>query len=78
MKGLRHVGLRRVLQLRTVLTAHGSTLSELAQRFAVSERTIRRDLALLHDVGDQILWQSDGARRPAVIRLRPSDGAVLA
>jgi predicted DNA-binding transcriptional regulator YafY len=48
----RNVGLVRALSLLRVLEGRGHhTLDDLAQRFNVTTRTIRRDLAALQEVG---------------------------
>lgn len=50
--------IRTLSLLRVLQTGHGLTLYELAQRFGVTVRTIRRDLAVLESVG----YRCEGAR----------------
>lgn len=58
----RSEGLRRVLLLRKHLDGrrYAHSLIDLAQRFDVSTRTIRRDLELLESIGERLpIWRQD-------------------
>lgn len=61
---MRNAGLRRVLNLIAVLKDGRHTLPELAQRFNVSERTIRRDLIALQEVGVPVCRTPDSDDGP--------------
>lgn len=41
-------------------TERGLTVRQLAHRFRVSQKTIRRDLDLLHEVGFRVAGQEEG------------------
>ena len=66
---VRNVGLVRVLSLLRLLEGRGRwTLYDLADRFTVCPRTVRRDLAALDAAGYAIAHESDGG--PAKARDR--------
>lgn len=74
------IQVRRILMLLSdlLLTRNWISLRELAGRFGVSTRTIRRDIHLLIDLGANVEWSGpQGSDVPSSVRFRWHDDDVM-